>query len=68
VEGRLERTAVSILADEGDSLDIEATAFVSPDWKDVTFLGYSGLLERIRFAIDPRENLFYFGAAQTGDL
>jgi hypothetical protein len=26
-----------------------------------TFLGYSGLLERIRFAVDPQQNNFYFG-------
>jgi len=29
----------------------------------LTFLGYSGLLDRIRFALDPQANDFYFGAS-----
>jgi hypothetical protein len=61
VTGRLERTTVNIPADEGDALEVEATAFVSPEWTAGTFLGYSGFLERIRFAIDPQENMFHFG-------
>ena len=67
VTGRLEQTMVSILADEGDSLEFPATVFASRDWTGGTFLGYSGFLERIRFAVDPQENFFYFGPAQTGD-
>jgi hypothetical protein len=27
----------------------------------MNFLGYEGLLQRIRFAVDPEVNLFYFG-------
>jgi len=27
----------------------------------VSFLGYSGLLSNIRFALDPQANDFYFG-------
>jgi hypothetical protein len=34
---------------------------VSAEWLAPTFLGYMGLLERIRFAIDPQANQFYFG-------
>ena len=48
-------------ADEGESLDVEATVFQSPDWRGPSFLGYQGLLQRIRFAVDPETNLFYFG-------
>jgi hypothetical protein len=33
----------------------------SPDWRGPNFLGYQGLLQRIRFAVDPEVNLFYFG-------
>lgn len=46
---------------QGESLEIEATVFVSPDWSGESFLGYEGLLQRIRFAVDPENNLFYFG-------
>ena len=61
VAGRLVRAPVSLVADAGVSLDLDATFFVSSNWTSGTFLGYSGLLERIRFAIDPYRNLFYFG-------
>jgi hypothetical protein len=61
VLGKLVRAPVSLVADAGESLDLDATFFVSADWRHGTFLGYSGLLEWIRFAIDPYRNLFYFG-------
>jgi hypothetical protein len=34
---------------------------LSPQWRGSNFLGYEGVLDRIRFAVDPRANLFYFG-------
>lgn len=64
--GKLIPVKCSFLADEGrgDALETEATFFVTEDWPPgKCFLGYSGLLERIRFAVDARENLFYFGPA-----
>ena len=65
VVGRLERTRVAILADDGNgrSLTTEATFFVSPHWTGHTFLGYAGLLAHVRFALDPRDNFFYFDSA-----
>jgi len=61
IRGRLERVPITLVADEGESLDIEALFFVSRDWTGKTFLGYTGLLEHIRIALDPPVNLFYFG-------
>lgn len=61
ISGHLVKVPVTILADEGLSLEIEATIFVSRNWPRGNFLGYSGLLERIRFAFDPQANQFYFG-------
>ncbi len=61
-DGRLERARVTIVADEGESLSVEATVWVSPDWPGGSFLGYGGLLERVRFAVDPGDNSFYFGS------
>jgi hypothetical protein len=50
------------LAEIGESYDTEGTFFISPDWPaGRTFLGYSGLLDSIRFALDPQANHFYFG-------
>ena len=61
-EGRLERVSLEIVADEGDALRFETTVWVCPDWRGGTFLGYAGLLDHIRFAVDPSENSFHFGA------
>ena len=61
VVGRLERIHLDILADEGDSLRLEATVWVSSEWRSGSFLGYGGLLQHIRFVVDPSENAFHFG-------
>ncbi|HEY3569200.1 MAG TPA: hypothetical protein VGP73_14815 [Thermoanaerobaculia bacterium] len=60
--GDLYRGPLFFEAREGEPLDVEATVFVSSDWPPgMNFLGYEGLLQRIRFAVDPEVNLFYFG-------
>jgi hypothetical protein len=61
LRGRLIRVPLKFVADEGDSLTIEAPFFVSGDWHGGTFLGYTGLLDRLRIALDSPANLFYFG-------
>lgn len=61
IAGRLERIPLVLVADEGDSLDVEATFFVSREWSGKTFLGYKGFLDRLRIALDPPVNDFYFG-------
>ena len=61
LKGSLYRVPLTLPADEGESLDLEATVFLSPDWRGPNFIGYQGLLQRIRFAVDPETNLFYFG-------
>ncbi len=63
VNGYLVRVPMTVLADEGDSLQVDGTLFVSQDWDHGNFIGYCGLLERIRFGVDPRTNDFYFGTA-----
>lgn len=61
-KGDLIRLRVTFLAKEGQHLDTSAHFFISPDWPPGrTFLGYSGLLDSIRFALDPQVNHFYFG-------
>lgn len=62
--GRLERVPLTLIADEGTSLEVEATFLVSPEWSSITFLGYTGLLDRIRIALDPPVNWFYFGESE----
>ena len=61
VQGKLVRAMTTLVADDGDSVEVDSTVFVSRDWPAGNFIGYSGLLERIRFAIDPHDNAFIFG-------
>jgi hypothetical protein len=63
-EGHLVRLPLTLVADEGESLETEGVFFICRDWPlDLTFLGYSGLLDSIRFALDPQANHFYFGSS-----
>jgi hypothetical protein len=62
-KGRLVKVPIQLVAEHGETLDVPATFFVSPEWPEGrTFLGYSGLLDSIRIALDPRANHFYFGS------
>lgn len=64
--GMLFRMIISLEAERGNSLDIDATVFVptlppGDVWRHPNFIGLDGFLNRIRFAVDPAENTFYFG-------
>jgi hypothetical protein len=59
--GKLIRTPLTLLADEGESFELDTTLFASHEWSLGNFIGYAGFLERIRFAVDPSTNDFYFG-------
>lgn len=65
LSGFVVRLNVKLVAQEGNDLDVDATVFI-PDseeaWGDFpSFIGLSGFLERIRFALDPHTDTFYFG-------
>ena len=70
VRGTLHRLTLTLLAEEGEDVQIDTTAFV-PDasYEDVpelpSILGLHGCLERVRFAFDPHTDTFYFGAASS---
>lgn len=63
VSGHLYRLRLRFVASQGQSLDVEATAFVpDADWGPwPCFIGLSGCLERMRFALDPVHDRFFFG-------
>lgn len=69
VQGRLYRLSLTLLADEGEDVIIQTTAFVpepeeAEHWGDLPcLLGLYGCLERARFAVDPRTERFYFSPA-----
>jgi hypothetical protein len=66
--GSVHRLPVTLPASAGEPLTFEATAFV-PEldegevWPVPSYLGWQGCLDRIRFAIDPVDEVVYFGAA-----
>lgn len=66
--GHLHRVSMRVQAEEGEDLIQEVTAFIpdatAEEWGDIpTFLGLTGCLEFLRFAVDPNENQFYFASA-----
>jgi hypothetical protein len=65
VTGYITRLTLTLRATKGDSLDVQATAFVPNDkklWGDFpSFLGLAGFLERMHWAIDPTTDTFFFG-------
>jgi len=68
-EGYLHRLRVTLLAEQGEDLELEVTAFIphlalGQGWQFPSFLGLQGCLEFLRFAVDPGANAFYFGPLQ----
>lgn len=65
--GQLLRMSIGLLDEYGqNNLDVDATVFVpslipGDIWNYPNFIGLDGFLSRIRFAVDPAENAFYFG-------
>lgn len=60
--GTLCQGRLQIVAEDGEDLNIEALMFLCPDWPGGNFIGYEGVLDRIRFAVDPHRNRFYFSS------
>lgn len=70
--GNLYRLSLGLMATEGEGLQVEVTAFVpqlvmSDVWVLPSFLGLQGCLERLRFAVDPSTDTFYFGSIHEED-
>ncbi len=63
VRGELYMLTIELLAEAGEHLDIDAVVFIAPGWRAPSFLGYSGMLDRLRFALNPQTNRFYFARA-----
>jgi hypothetical protein len=61
--GRWHRIPVLFLADQGVTLEVEATWLALSNWSGPAVIGWKGCLERMRFALDPRENSFCFADA-----
>jgi hypothetical protein len=72
--GYLHRLNMTFEATQGESLTIVATVFVpDAEWEESwgetpSFIGLSGCLERMRCAIDPDTDTFYFGPLPGGSF
>lgn len=65
--GAVHRIPVTLRATAGEPLTFEATVFVpemehGETWPLPSYLGWQGCLDRIRFAVDPADEVVYFGA------
>mgnify|MGYP000445097515 CR=1 FL=1 len=66
--GEIHRVTLTFPGERGEKLILDATAFVPDAASDPeeqpfpSFIGLAGCLERMRFAIDPLDDMFYFGA------
>ena len=60
ISGELIRLPILFVAEEEESVEVDATWFISRDWPGPMVIGWKGCLERIRFALDPSEDAFCF--------
>ena len=66
-DGRYGHTSARLEADEGESVELNMTVWVprlryGQVWPHPNLIGLTGFLEKVRFAVDPEYNQFYFGA------
>jgi hypothetical protein len=71
IPGSLYRLYLTLLAEEGKPLTLQVSAFVPrlepyETWDLPSFMGLTGCLEWIRFAVDPITETFYFSAIYEG--
>jgi hypothetical protein len=59
--GVLFPVVISFPADEGSPVSLEVAAWSAESFDGPSLIGYGGVLERLRIAIDPETNRFFFG-------
>ncbi len=60
VAGELYLLRVELIAETGKDLDLETVVFIAPEWRAPSYIGYSGALDRMRFAVNPEHSRWYF--------
>jgi hypothetical protein len=61
VSGKLYLLRIELVSEVGEDLELETVAFISDDWRAPSYVGYTGALDRLRFAVNSEGNRFYFG-------
>jgi predicted aspartyl protease len=60
--GVVAKVDLEIPAQDGEALRVQCSVFLTADWRRGPVIGYRGFLDHIRFAVEPVERSFYFGA------
>jgi hypothetical protein len=60
LSGKLERRTLTLIAQEGQDVEVDATFFVCSDWHYPMVVGWKGCLERICFGVDPSKETCHF--------
>ena len=63
VSGELYVLRIELVAEVGQDLAFEAVTFIASEWRAPSYLGCTGALDRVRFAVDPENNRFFFGCS-----
>ena len=53
--GTLHRLPIRLLADRGTDITVDSTCVALKEWEGPNVLGFTGFLERLRFALDPAD-------------
>ena len=61
LRGELYIHRIRLIVEEGEPLDIDSTVFLPPGWRGPSILGYTGVMDRMRVALDPEINCVYYG-------
>ena len=59
--GLLFPITINFPADQGEAVTLDVTAWSAETFYGPNLIGYGGVLERLRIAIDPATNRFFFG-------
>jgi hypothetical protein len=67
--GRIEPITFTLPAEVGAHVRLRAPFYICEEWEGPLMLGWTGCLEYLPFALDPRqhEEFFYFGSADGTD-
>jgi hypothetical protein len=60
IHGTVQRLSLTLIATEGQNLTLDTSWFISEDWPGPMVVGWKGCPERMRFALDPSDESFYF--------
>jgi hypothetical protein len=61
IEGFLAKVGISLVSEFGQDLVLTSTFFISPEWPGPNVLGWKTCIESIRLAVDPSQNMLFFG-------